>query len=70
MLNYIDFENPPMTYSIIPHAHCMIYKPSKVLRFEKVDVPMADVGGLDYKQRPRVNYTHLAKVLEAKSKAL
>ena len=70
MLNYIDFENPPMTYSIIPHAHCMIYKPSKVRRFEKVEVPRADVGGVDYIQRPRIDYVHLAKVLEAKSKAI
>jgi hypothetical protein len=58
-LNYIDFENPPMTYSIIPHAHCMIYKPQREI---------ADVSGIDYIHRPRTNWEHYARVLEAKMK--
>lgn len=65
-LNYIEFENPPMTYSIIPHAHCMIYKPVSKKKVIKKQMPKADVSGIDYITRPRINWLHYARVLEAK----
>jgi hypothetical protein len=58
-LNYIEFENPPMTYSIIPHAHCMIYKPKKeLIRY--------NLSNSDYCRLPHVDYELLGRVLEAK----
>lgn len=56
-LNIIQFENPPLTYSGLPHAHCMIYKPQ---------FKASDVSGIDYIHRPTINWQHYAKVLEAK----
>ena len=61
MLNYIDFQNPDDTYSGLPNAHCMIYKPPK---------KSSDVSGVDYICRPRVNWQQYAKVLEAKMKQI
>lgn len=60
-LNIIQFVNPQLTYSGLPHASCMIYKPKK---------EVADVSGVDYIHRPRINWQHYAKVLEAKMKQI
>lgn len=60
-LNIIQFKNPPLTYSGLPHAYTMIYKPKK---------EVADVSGVDYIHRPRINWQHYAKVLEAKMKQI
>lgn len=61
MPRYIQFVNPPLTYSGLPHASCMIWKPEK---------QKADVSGVDYIHRPRINWQHYAKVLEAKMKQI
>lgn len=55
MSKYLIFQNPNETYSGLPHASCMVYKPKK-----------ADVSGVDYIHRPRINWKHLAQVLKAK----
>jgi hypothetical protein len=44
----------------------MIYKPVSKKKVIKKQMPKADVSGVDYIIRPRVNWLHLAKVLEAK----
>lgn len=69
-LNYIDFINPNDTYSGLPYAQYMIFKPvvkADISEIEKLDVKLEyDVSGIDYIQPPRINKAHYEKVLEAK----
>jgi hypothetical protein len=69
-LNYIDFTNPDDTYSGLPHAKHMIFKPiakADISEIEKLNVKLEyDVAGIDYIQPPRINKEHYQKVLEAK----
>lgn len=63
MTNYITFINPPEGTHKKPQP-CM---PPKTNRFT---IPRAVVQELDYIQRPRIHYSHLARVLEAKAKLI
>jgi hypothetical protein len=46
----------------------MVWKPVSKKKVIKKQMPKADVGGVDYIHRPRINWMHLAKVMEAKMK--
>ena len=59
MLNYILFQNPKDTYSGLPHASCMIYKPGQQL----IDYNLSNA---DVKDKPFLNTELLGRIIKAK----
>lgn len=62
-MNYIKFINPPESEERVP----LLCLPPRINRSA---IPRAVVQELDYIQRPRIHYSHLARVLEAKAKLI
>lgn len=64
-LNIIQFKNPPLTYSGLPHAHCMIDKTKNVkIELKEYNLCNADIRSKSY------NHEHLARVMEARENKL
>lgn len=71
MLNYIIFQNPPETYTRLPHAHSMICKVSFLAeqKSTQIDRKTINTDNIDYSLIPGLNQDHLKKVLEAKKQS-
>lgn len=64
-LNIIQFENPPLTYSGLPHSHCMIDKTKNVnTQLKEYNLCNGDVISKG------TNWEHLARVMEARQNKL
>jgi hypothetical protein len=65
MVKIIIFENPKESEGgRLPYMNAMVHKPSKEVEVDNI------CGGIDYIQRPRIHYEHLARVMEAKAKKI
>jgi len=64
-LNYIEFENPPLTYSGLPHAHCMIDKTNN----SKIELKEYSLCNGDVISKG-TNWEHYSKVMEARQNKL
>ena len=62
MIKYLTFVNPPLTFSGLPHANCMIFKPKPILK--DYNLCNGDLISMTIRDN------HYAKVLEAKRNKL